>query len=160
MVQQEIPICHARPGGVWGCAPDPPVRSELFGNRSVPQRRVRVARKIATRDEHGQWRLDPAEVSRVYPIAVGDAEQQHAIARKRDRTDELVALLQEQLAQMGKELERVRTDAETWRNAFETERAQRLLPAPTLTPAPADTTSATAAEGRWRRAWRWMRATG
>jgi hypothetical protein len=42
------PICHARPGGVWGCAPDPP-ESELFGNRSVPQRRVKVARGMLRR---------------------------------------------------------------------------------------------------------------
>jgi hypothetical protein len=47
MVQQEIPICHARPGGVWGCAPDPPVRSELFGNRSVPHRRMSAARECS-----------------------------------------------------------------------------------------------------------------
>ena len=33
--------------GVRGYAPDPPVGSELFGNRSVPQRRVSAARECS-----------------------------------------------------------------------------------------------------------------
>jgi hypothetical protein len=118
-------------------------------NKSTLFRAIKSGKVSASRDEHGQWRLDPAEVSRVYPIAVEDAGQQHAIPRKRDRTDELVSLLQGQLAQMGKELERVRIDAETWRNAFETERTQRLaLPSPPAAGPP------------WWRALRWMRKAG
>jgi hypothetical protein len=114
-------------------------------NKSTLFRAVRAGKVSASRDEHGQWRLDPAELSRVYPVAAGNGEQQHAIPRKRDRTDELVALLQGQLALVERELDRVRTDAETWRNAFETERAQRLA----LAPPP----SAEPARPWWRR-WR------
>jgi predicted site-specific integrase-resolvase len=62
-------------------------------NKSTLFRAVKAGKVSASRDEHGQWRLDPAELSRVYPIAIEAAEQQHAIPRKRDRTDELVALL-------------------------------------------------------------------
>lgn len=98
-------------------------------NKSTLFRAIRAGKVSASRDVHGQWRLDPAELARVYPIAAEAAPQQRAIPRKRDRTDELVAALQGQLAEMGKELDRLRTDAQTWRNAFETERAHRL-PAP------------------------------
>jgi hypothetical protein len=95
-------------------------------NKSTLFRALKAGKISGSRDEHGQWRLDPAEVSRVYPIAIDGAEQQRATPKKRDRTDELVAALQGQLDQMGRELDRLHTDAETWRNAFETERAQRL----------------------------------
>jgi excisionase family DNA binding protein len=139
-------------------------------NKSTLFRAIKSGKISARRDEHNQWRLDPAEVARVYPIAVADAEQQHAMPRKRDRTDELVAQLREQLADLRREVDRAhndadraRNDAETWRNAFETERSQRLaLAAPADAPAATPATSPQAAEksGRLRRAWRWMRATG
>jgi excisionase family DNA binding protein len=130
-------------------------------NKSTLFRAIKSGKISASRDEHKQWRLDPAEVTRVYPVAVGNAEQQHAMPRKRDRTDELVAQLREQLADLRREVERAhndadhaRNDAETWRNAFETERSQRLALAAPETP------PASPKLGPWRRAWRWMRATG
>jgi hypothetical protein len=113
-------------------------------NKSTLFRAIKAGKVSASRDEHGQWRLDPAELSRVYPIAVADVEQQRAMPRKRDRADELMAMLQGHLARMGEELERVRGDAQTWRNAFETERAQRLA-----------LTSQQSAPTRW---WKWRRA--
>lgn len=137
-------------------------------NKSTLFRAIKSGKVSATRDEHNQWRLDPAEVSRVYPIAVADAEQQHAIPRKRDRTDELVAQLREQLSDMRQALDRAhndaelaRNDAETWRNAFESEREQRLaLPAPQPAGSNEPGSGSNEPPSRLRRAWRWMRATG
>src|SRR5262245_30739221 len=89
-------------------------------------------------------------------------EQRYAPGPVRDRTDELIALLREQLAEMRTERDQLREDAKTWRAAFEEERAQRALPAPGNDAQGPETTPATPAEqpSRLRRAWRWMRATG
>jgi hypothetical protein len=57
------------------------------------------------------------------PAAPSNNAQRPAIAIA---PNELVAQLREQLADMREGRDRARTDAETWRNAFETERAQRL----------------------------------
>jgi len=73
-----------------------------------------------------------------------------------------VAELRARLDDMRNERDRARTDAETWRAAFERELAQRALPAPSNIAQGEGTTPATPAEqvSRLRRAWRWMRATG
>jgi hypothetical protein len=73
-----------------------------------------------------------------------------------------VAQLREQLTDMRNERDRARNDADIWRAAFEHERAQRALPVPGNVAQVPETTPATASEqpSRFRRAWRWMRATG
>lgn len=121
--------------------------ADLAGvNKTTLFRAIKSGKISASRDEHAQWRVDPAEVSRVYPIAPGAAEQQRAMPRRRDRTDELIAQLREQLAQMERALDRAsndadrcRNDAEAWRKAFEDEKTQRLAllqpPAARLVPA-------------------------
>jgi hypothetical protein len=150
-------------------------------NKSTVLRAIKAGKVSATRDEHGQWQIDPAELHRVYPpVASTDAaqrsEQRYAPALPRDRTDELVAQLREQLADMRNERDRARSDADTWRTAFEYERAQRALPVPSNVAQAPQTTPATPDEqpqgsvplvsqpdaqlSGLRRAWRWMRATG
>jgi hypothetical protein len=150
-------------------------------NKSTVLRAIKAGKVSATRDEHGQWQIDPAEMHRVYPpVASTGAEQRsgqrHAGAPHRDRTDELVAALREQLADMRNERDRARNDSDIWRAAFEHERAQRALPVPGNIAQAPETTPATPAEqprrsvalvsqpgaqpSRLRRAWRWMRATG
>jgi hypothetical protein len=151
-------------------------------NKSTVLRAIKAGKVSATRDEHGQWQIDPAEMHRVYPPVASTgadqrSEQRHAPAQHRDRTDELVAALREQLADMRNERDRARTDADTWRAAFEHERAQRALPVPSNVAQAPETTPATpdweprkrsvplvsqpnAQPSRLRRAWRWMRATG
>src|SRR5262245_7545869 len=133
-------------------------------NKSTLFRAIKSGKISATKDEHNQYRLDPAELARVYPIAVSNGEQQRAIPRKRDHTDELISQLREPLAQMEKalarannEADRCRNDAETWRNAFERERVERLALAAPPKSEPADPKPESS---RLRRAWRWMRATG
>jgi hypothetical protein len=130
-------------------------------NKSTVLRAIKAGKISATRDEHGQWQIDPAELHRVYPpVASTDAaqpgEQRYAPAPSRDRTDELVAQLREQLADMRNERDRARADADTWRAAFERECAQRALPAPSNDAQSAQATPATA----WQRFLRWRRATG
>jgi len=119
---------------------------------------------------------------RVYPPVASNpeeqrSEQRYAPAQQRDRTDELVAELRARLEDMRNERDRARTDADTWRTAFERELAQRALPAPGNVGQAPETTPATpdlqlrkrsvplvsqpdAQPSRVRRAWRWMRATG
>jgi hypothetical protein len=57
----------------------------------------------------------------------------------------------------GAKRDRARNDADTWRVAFEHERAQRALPVPGNIAQTPETTAATSTESR---GWRWMRATG
>jgi hypothetical protein len=128
-------------------------------NKSTVFRAIKAGKISATRNEHNEWQIDPAEMHRVYPPAeINGAEQRggqrYAAAAPPDRTDELIAQLREQLTEMRSERDRLRTDADTWRGAFEFERAQRALPAPSN-----DAQSAKATEASQpRRMWRWMRA--
>jgi hypothetical protein len=129
-------------------------------NKSTVLRAIKAGKISATRDEHSQWQIDPAEMHRVYPpVASNDAEQpskqRYAPAPQRDRTDELIAQLREQLADM-------RNERNTWRAAFEREQAQRALPTPGNDAQAPQTTPATPAEqpSRLRRTWRWLRTTG
>jgi hypothetical protein len=151
-------------------------------NKSTVLRAIKAGKISATRNEHGQWQIDPAEVHRIYPPVASNpeeqrSEQRYAPAQQRDRTDELVAELRARLDDMRDERDRARTDADTWRAAFERELAQRALPAPgnvvqdpETTPAAHDwqprkrsvplVSQPNAQPSRLRRAWRWMRATG
>jgi hypothetical protein len=136
-------------------------------NKSTVLRAIKAGKVSATRNEHGEWQIDPAEMHRVYPpVAATDAaqqsEQRHAPAQQRDRTDELVSELRARLEDMRTERDRARTDAETWRTAFERELAQRALPAPGNDAQSPETTPATPPEqpSRLRRTWRWLRSTG
>src|SRR5262249_10079624 len=69
--------------------------------------------------------------------------------------DALVAQLNATIADLRQDRDHWRAEAADWKAP-----APRLLPAPTLTPAPAGAPAATPPAGPWRRAWRWMRATG
>ena len=136
-------------------------------NKSTVLRAIKAGKISAIRNEHGEWQIDPAEMHRVYPPAENNdaeqpGEQHYAPGPVRDRTDELIAQLREQLAEMRTERDRLREDAKTWRAAFEHERAQLALPAPGNDAQGPRTTPTAPAEqpSRLRRAWRWMRATG
>jgi hypothetical protein len=136
-------------------------------NKSTVLRAIKAGKISASRDEHGQWQIDPAEMHRVYPPVASNSaeqrsEQRHAPVQQRDRTDELVAALRDQLADMRNERDRARSDADTWRTAFEQERAQPALPVPRNDAQALQTTPAPPADqsSRFRRAWRWMRSTG
>jgi hypothetical protein len=136
-------------------------------NKSTVLRAIKAGKISATRNEHGEWQIDPAEMHRVYPPAESNGaeqrrEQRHAPVQTRDRTDDLVAELRARLDDMRSERDRARTDADTWRVAFERSEAQRALPAPSNDAQGEGATAATPAEhpSRLRRTWRWLRSTG
>jgi hypothetical protein len=90
---------------------------------------------------------------RVYPAAPAVASS---------HTDELIAELRARLDDMRAALAAAERNAETWPVAFEREQAQRALPTPST-----DAQQAVHQDeqppgelSRFRRAWRWMRATG
>jgi hypothetical protein len=103
-------------------------------NKSTVLRAIQTGKVSATRNEHGQWLIEPAELHRVYPPAgVGtgkvkgagnDAHQDLAEANHRAAVAELeVGLLRGTI-------EDLRRDRDSWR-----EQAQRLaLPAPAPIP--------------------------
>ena len=114
--------------------------------KSTILRAIKAGRISATRDELGQWQIDPAELNRVFPLLAipGATSEQQQIERgatqiERDATtDVLVAELRATLADM-------RQDRDRWHEAYEKEQAahartqdalattQRLLPPPTAT---------------------------
>jgi hypothetical protein len=77
-------------------------------NKSSILRAIKSGRISATRDELGQWRIEPGELFRVYPaVAPGDAPQRYAVAvdamvaAMREQTmDVLVANLRDQIADL------------------------------------------------------------
>ena len=122
--------------------------------KSTVLRAIKAGRISAQRDSNGQWAIDPAEFHRVFPPIATGATPEPTTAL----TDALVAQLNATIEDLRKDRDLWRSEAADWKA-----QAQRLLPAPTLTPAPADAplaTPATSAAGPWRRAWRWLRSTG
>lgn len=113
-------------------------------NKSTILRSIKAGKIAAIRDEQGQWQIEPAELHRVYPAITTQP------APPLDATSEVVALLRQQLAEMRNTLERTRTDADIWRQAFEVERTQRLLAAPSHPTQPPP-------QRPW--SWRWLRST-
>jgi hypothetical protein len=122
-------------------------------NKSTILRSIKAGKIAAIRDEHGQWQIEPAELHRVYPAITTQP------APPPDATSEVVALLRQQLAEMRDTLERERKATDTWRKAFEDERAQRTLPASSH-PAQPPPQQSVESESGLRRTWRWLRSTG
>jgi hypothetical protein len=123
-------------------------------NRSTILRAIKAGRISAQRDETNGWQIDPAELHRVFPPLPSSATTATQLGAT---TDALVAELRSVIADL-------RRDRDAWREAFEN--AQRLLPRPTQPDAIAmpglnnKQPAATEQLSRFRRAWRWMRATG
>jgi hypothetical protein len=112
-------------------------------DKSTVRRAVRSGRISGTRDDLGVWHVEASELHRVFPPvqspgAVPDAMPRVALDRTSEpATDVLVRELRLLL-------EQARTDATTWRQAWETQVAQqRQLAAPQ--------------PKGW---WRWLRSTG
>lgn len=99
-------------------------------NKTTILRAIKTGKISATRDEHGNWCIEPAEVHRVYvPVAQAPATHHDALA------DILVAELRAMLAD-------VRNDRDRWHAAHTATQAaleealavQRQLAAPPATP--------------------------
>jgi hypothetical protein len=124
-------------------------------NKSTILRSIKAGKIAALRDEHGQWQIEPAELHRVYPAIASQQAPQPSVPP--DATAE-VALLRQMLTEMQKTLDRERDASDNWRKAFEEERAQRLLAAPSHPTQPPPQQPAEAS--RLRQTWRWLRSTG
>jgi hypothetical protein len=99
-------------------------------NKSTVLRAIKSGKISASKDEFGNWVIDPAEFHRVYPVVQTATERDQA-ARQDATADALVAELRAVIADL-------RCDRDAWK-----EQAQRLaLPKPAMT---------------W---WRWLRSTG
>ncbi len=128
-------------------------------DKSTLRRAVKAGKLSAVRDANGVWQIEACEVERLYPLALlgGEASQgvpqsaadgvpRHApgdaATAAPDRTsDPATDVLVRELRLL---LEQARTDATTWRQAWETQVAQqRQLAAPQ--------------PKGW---WRWLRSTG
>jgi hypothetical protein len=94
---------------------------------------IKNGRISATKDDTGEWRIDPAELFRVYPPVTTDGVNQPPTETPNDSAGlrREIELLREMVADL-------REDRDRWR-----EQATRLLPAPQ----PADRRS-------WWRFWR------
>lgn len=119
--------------------------------KSTVLRAIKAGRISAQRDSNGQWAIDPAEFHRVFPPPATGATPEPTA----ELTNALVAQLNATVADLRQERDHWRAEAADWKA-----QAQRLLPAPTLTPAPADAPAATPAATPWQRFLRWRRATG
>ena len=94
-------------------------------NRSTVLRAIKAGKISASKDEQGEWRIEPAELNRVYPpVQANETRPEQA------HQDALIAELRSALADM-------RRDRDEWR-----EQAQRLaLLAPKAEPVQPATTA-------------------
>jgi hypothetical protein len=100
-------------------------------NKSTILRAIRAGKVSATRDEHKQWLVEPAELHRVYPPAsacngkdkgAGNDTHQADLAEANQRA----AVAELEVTLLRATIEDLRHDRDSWR-----EQAQRLaLPAP------------------------------
>jgi hypothetical protein len=144
--------------------------------KSTILRAIKAGRISATRDELGQWSIEPVELFRCFPprvIPSATPATANTAQKERDATtDMLVAELRQVIADLRCGHEDLRQERDHWRTAHEREQAahaatQRLLLPPPASPTEQDATPTeqdTAADetprNRLVRAWRWMRATG
>jgi hypothetical protein len=88
---------------------------------------IRKGTLSAAKDESGEWRIDPAELFRVYP-PVSQVDGTHPATGNASDTAGLrreIELLRERLAEKDEQIDDLREDRDRWR-----EQATRLLPAP------------------------------
>jgi helix-turn-helix protein len=121
----------------------------------------------ATRREDGSWAIDGAELTRYLDVnghrfrsETGSSEQPETIADLRARA-ELAEQRLGDLKAMLEDMRRQRDDAERQRDKWETVATRLSLSAPKPDEQPTATPTQSAEQpSRFRRAWRWMRATG
>jgi hypothetical protein len=134
-------------------------------NKTTVLRAIKAGKVSATRDPHGQWAIDPAELHRVYPpVADSDAEQPPTPLYAPPATPDTTALeraiteLREQLTDMRTQRDDMRTQRDAWQGQAESwqAQAQRILVAPS-NETPPDATAVTAPRNGWRS---WFKAAG
>jgi hypothetical protein len=116
-------------------------------NKTTILRAIKGGKITGTKDAHGQWFVEPAEVHRVYP-AVADAVGNAAVTPQYAMADAAeLALAQQRAAQAEERLTELKAlveDLRRDRDAWHDQAQGRLLPMP-------------GARVSW---WRWLRTTG
>jgi hypothetical protein len=116
-------------------------------NKSTVLRAIKSGKVSGTKDENGEWYVEPAELHRVYPPVAVAAERADAMPRDAmgdaaalALAHQRAALAEERLGELKAMLADLRCDRDAWRD-----QAQRLA-----LPSPQPTMSL----------WRWLRSTG
>ena len=100
-------------------------------NKSTILRAIQAGKVSATRNEHDQWLIEPAELHRVYPPAAGGNRKVKDAGNDAHQADlaeahQRAALAELEVSLLRATTEDLRRDRDSWR-----EQAQRLtLPAP------------------------------
>jgi hypothetical protein len=140
--------------------------------KSTILRAIKAGRLSATRDDIGQWAIDPAELFRVFPALALPATAQSPQMERDATADVLVAELRQVIADLRRGQDDLRQERDKWQTAHEREQAahaatQRLLlpppetvPKRDATPAGEGGTADGTPRNRLRRTWRWLRSTG
>jgi hypothetical protein len=140
--------------------------------KSTILRAIKAGRLSATRDDIGQWAIDPSELFRVFPALALPATAENPQMERDATADVLVAELRQVIADLRRGRDDLRQERDKWQTAHEREQAahaatQRLLLPPPATPTAQDATPG--GEGgtpdgtrrnRLLRTWRWLRTTG
>ena len=113
-------------------------------NRTTILRAIKVGKVSASRDAHGNWVVEPAELHRVYPPVeqrtLGNRNATHYRAQIAEAAQAAqIAALRETADLMRAQLEDVRRDRDRWRDqaqAVTRQLADARTPAPTPEPAP------------------------
>jgi hypothetical protein len=101
--------------------------------KSTILRAIKAGRISATRDDLGQWQIDPSELFRVFPaLALPGATAQTSPIERDATTDVLVAELRQVITDLRRGQEDLRQERDKWQAAHEREQAahaatQRLL---------------------------------
>jgi uncharacterized protein YhaN len=90
-------------------------------NKTTILRAIKIGKVSARMDEHGHWRIEPAELHRVYPPAAGHPDSNAAAQREAAfevvAAAELqfkVALAEQRLAELKADLEDMRSQRNAW----------------------------------------------
>ena len=100
-------------------------------NKSTVLRAIKAGKVSATRNEHDQWLIDPAELHRVYPPAAAGNGKLKGAGNDTHQADlmeanQRAAMAELEVGLLRGTIEDLRRDRDSWR-----EQAQRLaLPAP------------------------------
>jgi excisionase family DNA binding protein len=100
--------------------------------KSTVLRSIKAGRLTATKDGLGQWRIEPAELHRVYPPAQRNSEESNAV--RHGAAEALrAALAEERVADLKATLDDVRSQRDKWqqqaeRLALTDARARQLTP--------------------------------
>jgi hypothetical protein len=98
-------------------------------NRSTILRAIKAGKLSGSRDAHGQWTIDAAEVTRLYPperaLGVAQVRDEAAAGRRTDEIEQQLGHLRTALEDMRGERDHWRADAQAWKEQAQS--ATRLL---------------------------------